>query len=86
MREILCSSNDVLVKYLFEKKFCSIYELSLSNGIINTILYIILAIFDHYFFLFDDFSKYFDKFDIKELLVMIGLIITQLGLYLQKVF
>ena len=80
LREILCSSNNVLIKYLFEKKFCSIYEISLSNGIINTSLYIILAIFDHYFFKLDNFSEYFKKFNIHELLVMIGLMITQLGL------
>ena len=82
LREILCSSNDVLIKYLFEKKFCSIYEISLSNGIINTSLYIILAIFDHYFFKLDNFIEYFKKFNIHELLVMIGLMITQLGLNL----
>ena len=82
LREILYSSSDVLVKYLFEKKFCSIYEISLSNGILGLLFLIILSIFDHYFFKYDDFSKYFDKFNIKELLVMIILMITQLGLYL----
>ena len=82
LREILFSSSDVLVKYLFEKKFCSIYEISLSNGILGLLFLIILSIFDHYFFKYDDFSKYFDKFNIKELLVMIILMITQLGLYL----
>ena len=82
LREILFSSNFVLVKYLFEKKFCSIYEISLSNGILGLFFLIILSIFDHYFFKYDDFSKYFDKFNIKELLVMIILMITQLGLYL----
>ena len=82
LREILFSSSDVLVKYLFEKKFCSIYEISLSNGILGLFFLIILSIFDHYFFKYDDFSKYFDKFSIKELLVMIALMITQLGLYI----
>ena len=82
LRETLVSLNDVHVKYLFDKKFCLIYEISLSNGIMNTFLYIILAIFDHYFIQFDDFSKYFDEFNIKELSVIIGLMVTQLGLYL----
>ena len=82
LSEILFSLNFVLIKYLFEKKFCSIYEISLSNGIINTSLYIILAIFDHYFFKLDNFGEYFEKFNIHELLVMIGLMITQLGLNL----
>ena len=82
LRETIYSSNYALVKYLFEKKFCSIYEISLSNGILGLFFLIILSIFDHYFFKYDDFSKYFDKFNIKELLVMIILMITQLGLYL----
>ena len=82
LRETIYSSNYALVKYLFEKKFCSIYEISLSNGILGLLFLIILSIFDHYFFKYDDFSKYFDKFNIKELLVMIILMITQLGLYL----
>ena len=82
LRESLTSCNLVVIKYLFEKKYCSIYEISLSNGIINTSLYIILAIFDHYFFKLDNFSEYFKKFNIHELLVMIGLMITQLGLNL----
>ena len=82
LRETLVSLNDVHAKYLFDKKFCLIYEISLSNGIMNTFLYIILAIFDHYFIQFDDFSKYFDEFNIKELSVIIGLMVTQLGLYL----
>ena len=84
LRETLISLNFVLVKYLFEKKFCSIYEISLSNGILGLLFLIILSIFDHYFFKYDDFSKYFDKFSIKELLVMIALMITQLGLYICK--
>ena len=82
LREILFSLNFVVVRYLFEKKYCSIYEISLSNGIINTSLYIILAIFDHYFFKLDNFGEYFKNFNIHELLVMIGLMITQLGLNL----
>ena len=82
LREILFSLNFVVVRYLFEKKYCSIYEISLSNGIINTSLYIILAIFDHYFFKLDNFGEYFENFNIHELLVMIGLMITQLGLYI----
>jgi hypothetical protein len=86
LRETIYSSNYALVKYLFEKKFFSIYEISLSNGILGLFFLIILSIFDHYFFKYDDFSKYFDKFNIKELLVMIILMITQLGLYLLKIF
>ena len=65
-----------------KQKFCSIYEISLSIGILGLLFLIILSIFDHYFFKYDDFSKYFDKFSIKELLVMIALMITQLGLYI----
>jgi len=82
LREILCSSTDVLMKYLFEKKFCSIYEISLSNGIINALLNIILAIFDYYFFKLDDFIEYYDKFGNQEILAIIGLMTTQLGQYI----
>ena len=82
LREILHSLNFVVNKYLFEKKFCSIYEISLSNGIMNTLLYIILAIFDYYFFELDNFIEYFDKFGNQEILAIIGLMITQLGQYI----
>ena len=82
LREILYSLNFVVNKYLFEKKFCSIYEISLSNGIINALLYIILAIFDYYFFKLDNFIEYFDKFGNQEILAIIGLMITQLGQYI----
>ena len=48
LREILYSFNDVLDKYIMEKKFCSIYEIALSNGIINFILLGIFSLLDYY--------------------------------------
>ena len=86
LREILFSLHDVVIKYIIEKKYVSVYEISLSNGISNTLLFFIFAIFDYYFFHLDDFGEYFNNFNSTELLVAIGVLITQLGLYLSAVF
>ena len=81
LRETLYSSIDVNNKYLMEKKFCSVYDLSLYTGIIfNVILYGIFGIFNYYFLKLDDFEKYFSNFDSTELLVSIGVLITQFGI------
>jgi len=80
LRETLYSSIDVINKYLMEKKFCSVYDLSLYTGIIDVILYIIFGIFNYYFLKLDDFEKYFSNFDSTEILVCIGVLITQFGI------
>ena len=80
LREALYSSIDVINKYLMEKKFCSVYDLSLYTGIIDVILYVIFGIFNYYFLKLDDFEKYFSNFDSTELLVSIGVLITQFGI------
>jgi hypothetical protein len=82
IREILYSFHDVIDKYIMEKKFCSIYEISLSNGVITLILLGIFTIFDYYYFGLDDYNKYFTEFNLKEFLVVIGVMISQLGLFL----
>ena len=64
-----------------EKKFASIYEVILSNGLINIILLIIFALIDYYFFGLYDYAKYFNNFNIAELFVALGVMITQLGMY-----
>ena len=46
IREILYSLQDVINKYIMEKKFCSVYELSFYEGIIYLILIGILSIFN----------------------------------------
>ena len=75
MREIINSWNDVVNKYLMEKKYCSVYELSFYTGLINVILFGILSIFNIYYLKIDDFEKYINNFDQIELLVVIGFVI-----------
>ena len=86
IREILFCFHDIIDKYVMEKKYGLVYEISLSNGIICTFLFLIFAILDYYFFKFDDFQSYFDNFNGTEFLVAIGVLITQLGLYLGVLF
>jgi len=82
LREILYSFHDVIDKYIMEKKFGSIYEILLSNGIITLILLLIFAVLDYKFFGLDDYEEYFNNFNGKELLVIFGVMITQLGLHI----
>ena len=82
IREILYSFHDVINKYIMEKKFGSIYEIALSNGIITLILLLIFAVLDYNFFGLDDYEEYFNNFNGTELLVIFWVMITQLGLYL----
>ena len=82
IRVILLSFNYVIIKYTMEKKFVSLYEIGLFNGIINLILFIIFAIFDYFFFHIDNYEEYFNNFDGKEVLVIFGLMFTQFGIYL----
>ena len=82
LREILYSLHDVINKYLMEKKYCSIYEISLSNGIINLILLGLFALINYFCFDFDKFEEYFDNFNINEFFVAIIIMVTQIVLYL----
>ena len=80
-REIIYSLYVVTNKYLFEKKFCSVYEIIFFNGLIELILFSIFSIFDYYFFKFDNYD-YFTDFNYIKLLVIIGTVITQFGLFI----
>ena len=82
IRVILLSFNYVIIKYTMEKKFVSLYEIGLFNGIINLILFIIFAIFDYFFFHIDNYAEYFNNFNGKEVLVIFGLMFSQFGIYL----
>ena len=82
LREILYSFHDVINKYIIEYKFCSIYEIGLSNGIINLILLGIFSIINYFFLEFDKFEEYFNNFNINELIVGIIVMTTQISLYL----
>jgi len=81
-REILNSFHIVLDKYIIEKKFGSIYEIFLSNGIISLILSAIFIIFTYFFLQPLYYEKYFNTFKNIELLIIFGYIITNFGLSL----
>ena len=80
LRIILLSFDYVIIKYTMEKKFVSVYEIIFFIGLINFVMFIIFAIFDYFYFNIDDYEKYFTNFNTKELLVALGVMITQLGM------
>ena len=82
LRECLYSLSSVVDKYILEKKFGSVYEILLANGIITTTIFIIAAIIDSKYFGYYDYEKYFTNFNWIEFLVAAGTIITQYGLNL----
>ena len=86
LKEIFFSLYNVLAKYVMEKKYVSIYEFSFSVGLISLILSGILIIFDYYFFKLDNYEQFYQNFNVVELLVILGVIITQLGINLTTLF
>ena len=86
LREVLFSLSSVVDKYILEKKFGSVYEILLTNGVITSTLFIIFAIIDHNFFGIYNYEEYFNNFNTMELLVASGVIITQLGLNVSILF
>ena len=86
VREIVFSFHDIINKYAMENKFCSVYEISFYTSLILAVLFGIFTIFDYYFFHLDKYKVYFDNFNGKELLVLLGNLITQLGLYMGTLF
>ena len=50
IRVILLSLDYTLIKYTMEKKYVSPYVLGMFNGLINFVLFLIIAIFDHFIF------------------------------------
>ena len=81
LRIILLSVDYVLIKYTMEKKYVSLYSIGFWNGIINFLLFIISAIIDSNCIHMFKYQEFFDNFYFKELLVVLGLMVTQLGLY-----
>ena len=82
IRVIILSFNYVLIKYTMEKKYVSPYILGTIDGLINFVLFIIFAVLDHYVFkLYNTYSEYFNNLDTKEILVLLGVMSTQLGVY-----
>ena len=86
IREILFSFHNVFVKYIMEKKFVSVYEYTFYNGLIHFTLTGIFALFDHFFFKLYNYEEYFNNFNTIELLVLIGILITQFILNLSLLF
>ena len=87
LREILYSVHGVINKYIMEKKYCSVYELSSCRGIFTLIFLGIFALLDYYLFLWDNnLEEYFDNFDYIEILIGIGIILFNAGLELSTLF
>ena len=86
LNEIIFSLFSVFAKYVMEKKYISVYELSFYIGIIATILSGILLIFDYYFIKEYNYDEYFYKFNIKELIIILLEIITQFALNITTLF
>ena len=86
LKEIFFSLYNVIAKYVMEKKYVSVYEFSFYVGLNNLILLIIFSIFDHYYFEIYNYTDYFNNFNRNELLVLLGVIFTQLGINLTSLF
>ena len=84
VREILFSLVEVINKYLMEKKFCSIYEIYFLSGLFLFIFFVIFSLLNYFYFELDNFKEYFNNFNSTELLVGLGVLITQfvLGIFL----
>ena len=82
LRIIILSFYYVIAKYIMEKKFCPMYEVAFYKGLITFILNSISILLDHYFFGFYKYDEYFNNFNGFELLVVLGVMITQTGMLL----
>ena len=86
LRIIILSFNYVLIKYTMEKKYLSPYILGTFSGLINLVLFIIWGLVEYFCFKFYEYSDYFSNFNKKELFALLGLMITQLGIYTSLFF
>ena len=62
--EILYSLHDVINKYIMEKKYCSVYELSAFSGLFMLFYTGTLSILNYYVLYIDDIGEYFSNFHI----------------------
>ena len=69
-----------------EKKYVSVYEYTFYNGLIHFTLTGIFALFDNYIFKLYNYEEYFNNFNMTELLVLIGIVVTQFILNLSLLF
>ena len=77
LREIIFSFHNVIAKYVMEKKFVSVYECSFYNGLINIIMVGIFSVFDYFLIGLEKYENYFNDFNSEEILILLGIIITQ---------
>ena len=80
MKEIYFSMYTVIGKYVMEKKYVSVYELSFYVGLFHLLTLLIFSIFDYYFLKWTPFEKFFNNFNYKKILLILGIIITQIGI------
>ena len=73
LRDSIYSFNDVINKYIMEKKFCSIYELLSFSGIFLLIFFLIFALLNYYVFHSDYFEEYFNNFTYKDILLNLSI-------------
>ena len=62
MKEIYFSMYTVIGKYVMEKKYVSVYELSFYVGLFHLLTLLIFSIFDYYFLKWTPFEKFFNNF------------------------
>ena len=86
LKEIFSSLYNVIAKYTMEKHFVSVYEFSFYVGIFFGTFYTLFAVFDYYYFKIYDYESYFNNFNTKELIIIFGVIVTQLVINVTTLF
>ena len=71
---------NVIAKYVMEQKYVSVYEFSFYVGLFNLIVLLIFSIFDYYFLKWTPFEKFFNNYNKKQLLLLLGIVFSQLGI------
>ena len=80
LKQIFFSLYNVIAKYVMEQKYVSVYEFSFYVGLFNLIVLLIFSIFDYYYIKWTPFEKFFNNFNYKQLLLLLGIIFSQLGI------
>ena len=86
LKEVFFALYNVMAKFIMEKKYVSVYELSFYIGVINFTLTTIVEVIDYFFFKYDDLDRYFNNFVVTEFLVMSGIILSQFVLNIAYLF
>ena len=86
LKEVIFSLHIVIAKYVMERKYVSVYELSFHIGVFNLIFLGAFVIIDYNYIGIDNYEDYFNNFNSTELLVVFGVILTQIGINLGTLF